>query len=718
MLVSSQSSWTGAGGALRSRGLALASSMLLWGVVGCGDQDTRSVSSSSTQTQELAGTGVVTEDTSDWYGTYLEVMAYIDDSNGDANPDPGTTKCTATVIGPYTVLTANHCGPRTHISWPYESETMVVSDWLVNPHSDSSLTFAPRWWAALNDQQIADGGRTTDWPAQHDLRVGFVPELTPEWLAYNRVFRNVPAASIDAHAPTNQQVAVGVCSGPCDDREYVDIDYTDSVQDNITGQNRDGYFNFASDGSYFTGTEGGDSGGPTLGSSSINWPASYNGKVTSHRHVLSTHQGCGSYSENCHDVPLAYNINVNLTPNQEYTVRLNQLWTRAAISDADQDGVPYQCDGDPSDPQVSTNSCPTALGTTDVDKPRGLLECKDGFVATGVKGRAGWLIDEMAVRCTPTSCLREDLSCAEEYWTDHFAGESSGGTQYTKTCTTGKVINYIRGQHTANVEVNEIAMYCYDYDALIDNGSYTGGQYLGVIGNSFGSRSDGGSPGWQTCGTDRVLVGFEARSDLEDDDVLSWITGLQPICSEPIKESAYHGSMGGELKTLKCPEGSSGVGFVAAPYSNNSDYVGLLGLLCLRDSDLGLTPSNYRLTVAHGSYYHGGNVYPAMVEKYVTFENRHGLGSSYVETKCPAGSVVTGAKFATNLNGSGNFINRFLSFKCRDTSSGSVTYQYPYVGQAGGDYAQLDCPSPSSDTVVGLNIDSGWLTDGVGVVCK
>jgi hypothetical protein len=328
------------------------------------------------------------------------------------------------------------------------------------------------------------------------------------------------------------------------------------------------------------------------------------------------------------------------------------------------------------------------------------------------------MIDKLAVRCTPTSCLREDVSCAEEYWTDHFAGESTGATAFTKTCSTGKVINYIRGQHTPGDDLFEIALYCYDYDELVDNGTYIGAQYLGIIGNVFGSRNDGISPGWQTCGTNRVLIGFEARSDFEGNQVLKRLTGLQPICSDPIKESAYHGSMGGNLKTLKCPANFSGIGFVSAPYTNDSSYIGLLGLLCMEDSEIGMTPSNYKLVVAHGSYYLNGNIYPAMVEKYTTFKGRHGLGSSYVESKCPTGSVVTGASFATNLAGDNRFINRFNYYACRDINSGATTYMYPTVGQAGGDYAWLNCPNPSSDAVVGLNLDSGWLTDGVGLVCK
>ncbi|MFP4599402.1 MAG: hypothetical protein ACLFVJ_14180 [Persicimonas sp.] len=689
---------------------------LLFGTVlllasACGETtESEVVDSTETQPKELAGTGVQTEDTSDWYGSYIEVMGYN-----------GSGRCTATIVGPYAALTAKHCGTKPQIDWPFEPTVFSVSNTLANPYADTSLKFAPRWWAALNDEQIANDGRETDWPAQHDQRVIFVPNLTPELIADNLLFRNIGAASIDAHAPTDRQIAVGVCSSniQCSIREYVDVDYTDSVEDSITDVNRDGYFNFKKDGTFFTGVEGGDSGGPTLGSAITSWPWSYDGEVASHRHVLSTHQGCSSqYSEACHTAPMANNVNISLTPNQAYTVRLNQLWARAAISDADQDGVPYECDSDPSDPASSANSCPTALGTTDIDKPRGLLQCKEGFVATGVKGRAGWMIDELAVRCTPTACLREDAACSEEYWTDHFAGESGSGTAYTRTCDAGKAINYVRGQHTAGTDLFEISLNCYDYDALVDNGTYSGGQSLGIIGNSFGSRNEGTSTGWETCGTDSFLIGFEARSDFEDDQVLKRLTGLQPICSEPIDESPYHGSMGGTLESLKCPANFSGVGFISAPYTQNSDYVGLLGLLCLRDDDIGTTPSDYKLIAAHGSYYTSGYLRPAMVEKYQYFKDEHGLGSSFVESKCPAGSVVTSARLATDLAGDGRFINRFYRFTCRDTATGSTTSVYPMVGAVGGTYATLGCPDSTADTVVGLNLDSGWLTDGVGLVCK
>ena len=657
--------------------------------------DHLAVASSS---HELAGSGILVEPTHDSAGAFPEVMSY-------------SGACTGTVVGPYAVLTAHHCPSGSAVQWPGTGASLAIASSISSPYV--SAAYWPRWWRALNTQQIQAGGRTDDWPAQHDLRVAFVPGLTPAWIAAHLRDSDVGPARIDPYAVSSSSWAVGVCSKGCGDRDFQSVQYAPSVPDNITQKNRDGYFNYA-DSWYFDDLEPGDSGGPALGGYTTYWPAA-GGAVSGPRHVVSTHQGSGGggYSDAGHNAPLAYNINVPLTPNQRYTVRLNHLWASAVISDADRDRLPLECDSDPANPVGSSNLCPSAMGSADITAPRGLLQCKAGHVATGVRGRAGWLIDELAVRCTPTSCLRAGGSCAAEYWTDPFAGESGGGGPFTRTCAAGRAISYLRGRHSSGSQLNELHLWCNDYAPLVDSGWFSGGQDLGRVGNDFGALGYGIDVPWQSCANRGVLTGFEARSNLQGNSSLFWLTGVQPICSGSIRESAFQGSTSGGFTDLACPANHIGVGFVAAAYALDPDYVGLTGLLCMDRSELGAAPSDDRLVVAHGSYHLHPAVYPAKVERYLTFKSRHGLGSSYRERKCPAGQSVRSAEMSSG----GTFISHFGGFTCA-SPAGSTTWVGVGVGTPGATSRVLSCPDPQTERAAGLRLHSGWLTDGAALMCR
>lgn len=244
------------------------------------------VEKSGVRQQELAGAGVLVEDTSIAMGQYKEVMAI-----------PG---CTASVVGPYAVLTAKHCDNHSSVYWPVSGVNFPASFAQINSYVHQP--YWPRWWNTLNNAQIAAGGRTDDWPAQHDHKVIFVPGLTPDYLAENfRLFGWKPL-QINPQGVSNSQIAIGVSSGSDTTRQFVDVEYAASVPNQITSLNRDGYFNYKKSGTYFTNVQGGDSGGPAIGSYFTPWPAAATGSIEGPRHVLSTHQGAGGghYSDAGH----------------------------------------------------------------------------------------------------------------------------------------------------------------------------------------------------------------------------------------------------------------------------------------------------------------------------------------------------------------------------------------------------------------------------------
>lgn len=425
-------------------------------------------------------------------------------------------------------------------------------------------------------------------------------------------------------------------------------------------------------------------------------------------------------NDHCNNAPLAYNINVGLTANQTYTVKLNSLWAKAAISDADGDGLPYQCDSNPASATGSTNLCISPLGSTDVHKPKGLLECDAGYFASGIRGKAGWFIDELAVRCTPVSCLRNPGdTCNDEYWTDAFSGEAPGGSSFSRTCASGDVVTRVGGRHTAGVTLNELKISCENYVNLVDNNTSAGVANLVAVGNVSGTLGHGTLVSQTACPSYGVLKGFEVRSNLENNDVLKYITGVQPVCSGKINETQFTGTHSGVTSQLSCPENYVAVGFGAAPYSLNSSLVGALGLLCMNKSSVAssIAPTDAQLIIAHGSYYLGGNVYPAMTEKYSTFKSRHGLATNYVENKCLNGASVISANIGAKLIG-GKYINHVWQFTCKNLSTGLIYIRTMGVGASGGTYATLQCPNPATPYFNGMTIDSGWLTDGVGFTCR
>lgn len=558
----------------------------------------------------------------------------------------------------------------------------------------------------------------------YDLGFAFVPALDDEWL--NEHFRLDTADDSSKHYPVDGTVpmidsrepnkpdlqrGVGLVHGgdSSNDRKWAKVRYNENSSDR----------QFEPD---IVNWDGGDSGGPTIASDKKSLPWSSE-SFEYRRRVVGSHKG--NYQGDAHDSPLGYEVlnssgNVmSLDAKEKRSARINLQWVQAVAADADLDGLPRLCDSDPEYNYFDDNLCTTTLGGGDPKEPRGLLKCIPGYKATGVKGNDGWYIDRISVRCTPTACLRNPTdSCPDEYWTEHFAGEGGGGTSYSETCSAGNVISEVRAQHDSGNMMYEFQVRCHDYDELVDNSNWTNAETLGIIGNSNGSLDKGTGTGWESCPGDEAFRGIEARSDLTGDDILSYVTGMQPICSsDNVSESDFVGAPGGWVNGRNaCPRGMIGVGFVSAPGQNDSDDLGLLGLLCMDKDDVANDKpvSNSDLLVAHGEYYNQGIIYPNITEDMDSFMGRHGLGSDISVDKCDAGERVVSAAFEYDRSGDGE-LTQLDKFECLE--DGSSNWIYPETGTESY-YTTVSCNDDSSEGAFGFVMADGWNTDGTSVLCR
>lgn len=623
-----------------------------------------------------------------------------------------TPGCTGTIIGPHAVLTARHCSATTgNINWSASSESLPFTNSVQSPYTQSN--YFPAWWRALNQDQIDAGIRTTDWPAQHDLRVLLVPGLDEDQLTEYIAANDFQPMRVDPYATSTQRYIVGMSDATF--REYARVDGFLPVTQNpwfntVACHNqpgntgncvRDGYYRL--DGS--VSTNPGDSGGPTLGVREY----SRNGTTAGgFRHVIAaTSNAAGDIA------PLSYDSNQTLTTRQKSTIRLNQLWVKSMASDADRDHLPYECDPNPA-AWSTTNLCISGFGKLNSSiEPRGLLQCKEGFAVTGIKGRQGWLIDQMAVRCTPLSCLeKRHAACttSQSYWTDHFGGETNGGTPFEKTCDVGKAITDVGARHTVNSTVHEIRPYCRDFKDSVLSQTSASAQSLGTIGNSAGARSDGTNVPWQRCPNFGYVKGFEVRSKSTGTNVMNYISGIQTVCSGEVNRSPFTGEFGGQVNNLECPKGY--VAFGVSARANYANDLGVFGLLCRPESDVvaGQYVNWSRVVVAHGSAFDQLGYYPANRKRYYTFTaQNNNLTTRY----CSNNQSLRGASFYRN----GLFKQlRYIQCENHSPSTFSTSTTWANVGTASGTAVGTYCGV--NESVTGMLLHSGWASDGVSFSCK
>lgn len=624
-------------------------------------------------------------------GRYPEVM-YIKDFRSD-----GMYNCTGTVVAPYAVLTAHHCigeNSQTQVDW-WGDVTFPVARVFRNPYLYAQ--YVPAWWTALNKAQKAvPGGRQDDWPAQHDQVILFVPNLTPEFLRDNRI---TPAAIRPTSGASNFNV-VGVGSTGGEFRDWIATKFVTAVANSITVSRRDGYLSRDLGAANFGNVDPGDSGGPSLGSFFHAWTGGTT--YESGRYIVGTTQNNGESGLS----PLAYDPGIAMTVNQKLTVRVNALWAQARMDDPDGDGLPSLCDLEPTVENISNgNRCPAAIGgpsgVLTAQLPTAQLTCKPGYLAVGLRGRSGDLIDRLAVQCRALSCFDgSSNTCAGnstyEYWTDEFGGD--GGGPFTRSCPSGKVLVGVDAKHDMfGGLIHSIAPRCATYtNALASVGAV---DYQGPL----AGHPTNGAAALRDCPAGEVLVGFQARSH-----VTNFLTGLQPICSaDPVRYRWYTGGQGGGDTALTCPTGQRAIGTVQNTHPDNA--INAFGLLCAPNGMTGASAPDSQITVVHGGFWHygAGLQAPAAAEPRTSVH----LPPNAIYHRCQGYLLGVQARHD-------GIVWSIDSMRCSEGSTAnSYTVKPVNIGNQTMGFARVQS-CPDLRPVDGLFIRSGWLTNGFALHCR
>ena len=465
-----------------------------------------------------------------------------------------TPGCTGSIVGPYAVLTAAHCPDSGGIGWGGSGQWFAIVASQINPYLQPA--YQPSWWMALNEQQkAAPGGRQDDWPAQHDHRIQFVPSLTPDVLAQNGIL----PVRLEAYERVTHFAAVGVgvlgrLPGLCPRQ----VRGRDTQHDHCkpTGwllhprheqrqlrQRRPWRFRRPNPGFYRQ----------SWGSGSSSFDVNHT--------VFGTTQNTGGDT-----APLAYNAGIPLTANQSLTVRYNALWAQARANDADSDGLPDECDPDPTVATSGSSLCPRALGgpsgSATANAPAALLRCRLGYLPVGIRGRSGDLIDQLALKCAP-DCLSGQWHWLRRYLLHRRL------RRIRRRSIRGCVPDWTgpgRLQRIGRCELSVFAgrSLCSTIEHRDSKPVHTSLPTRG--GTRYGTAFA------QACANNQAVIGVQARTSDK-----RWVTGLQAICSSAVSYTSYAGGSLGGPSSLTCPPGMLAIGTVQRPEGGS---INVFGLLC------------------------------------------------------------------------------------------------------------------------------------------
>lgn len=697
--------------------------LILVSWIGCGDP-----SPPSTQAERvrlpLTGSGVSEES-----------LLY---SFGQFGPVVRAGGCSATIVGPYTVVTARHCSPTTitldgvthSVTEQSGHPSAFANNILVNGEEVSQNPYAPDWWRTLDlAQKSQPGGRMDDWAAQHDFRVLHVPTLTPAFLASEAksgmtiTIRPWLAPS----TPITERFQVSANNGSSDTRRsYVEIEYMESQENEIVTGARDGY-GYLDETTTFSDIERGDSGGPTVGYHSYDYGS---GTIRRTRGVLlGVAQGTSAVGAG-HTAIASYDLGVDLTPNQVLTARLNYLWLQALTRDSDADLLVDECDADPTESDALNghgpqNTCPTPYGTNERDVPRAGLICPEGYVATGVRGRGDTVILELAVQCTPVAALLSgDTATPNSFWTEHFGeGNSTSETSFEHTCPDGEAFSGVFARYETTPQLlSSLQFGCADATTL-NSGSSSGTSYLPPT-----SYDD--SPSFES--SNDLCQGFVRGLDVQSTDspiaagggsraAMSWITGAQLICARNASESSFGGGTDGTYKPTSCPAGMIAVGMVAGKSNYDSDYIGLSGLLCasLQDVASGTSVSGFNTVVAHSGWRNDSSGHRHLAGVTHTFPFLFEGHSTTVETVfCDEGEYLSNVYLRYSTATPSRVVG-FSALECREYADplNSSLYTGPIPNYESAESASTTSLNCSGQGIDRASFNSGWLLDGMAVGC-
>lgn len=629
------------------------------------------------------------------------------------------------------MITAAHCtnigGVNSHLDGSFVNWQTGPGDSSMSPYSNVSvfatsttpsvIPFAPRWWRTLNQLQIIAGTTLNDWPAQHDHQIVHVPGLTAEVLAKHRVefqgYRPVVIAA-NPSVPISEQYQVSSNNSSTNSfRDFVEIEYLSANPGTITSSSRDGYFKVDDNTSLLTAVQGGDSGGPGLGESQF-W---YGGQTLTRPNqvLLSTMQNSGGDS-----APASYAVDLNLTANQQYTVRLNHLWLTAMSGDSDRDLIPAECDQNTNsaDFQLSngvSNQCPSPLGSVQQDVPRAGLICPAGYAATGIRGFADDEIRELAVQCTPLGALlTSDQTNVGRYWTDHFAGEDNAGSYFEETCASGEALHALFAYHDAGMgKVHGILPYCSDVQDS-NNGGTANLTALSLVGSS-----SKGVFSFQDC--DGPIRGFDVQSTATGFSILGEVNGMQTVCMKEFSYSDWIGSTGGGYKPQQCPPATVAVGVVSGESDQYAGKLGPFGFICQSRARIDAlnAATSWNTVVAHPSWYDGasGAVHPEGVTQSADLRYLRNHGAQLSFDVCDGGQYLGGVYLHKPPTGQQE-LRGVYALICVDAVTGSFgSVQYVNVGDSSQSIAFAGC-SQNGQAITEFAFNSGWGQDGVAVGCS
>lgn len=490
------------------RALTLASALLL----ACGEGGPETPAGVGQGAQAISANpgspaGTVTAEAVDpAAGAYRGVMRW----SYQALDGAGTAQtflCTGTVIAPYTVLTAHHCAPA--ISLPANSHKLIwyrgagAADDVVLPmgrdYGDpyavnkkyfdqrglplppglSAAThveyrpFPPAWlraaWPGDGTPEDPNTNAYNTWGRAFDMRVVFVPGLTPQFIANNGiVVPRIDAASITgslyryAAGHTLRQTVVGLANSTTA-RSYGRL----SILAPDPGGRETGSLPVDTTTPGLVNTDPGDSGGPSLGR--FFDPAGV---------AVDRPMQFGVTSSTDHMATLASLYSPALSPRQSDAARLNALWVKARMSDADGDGIPAECDTNPAAAGAHLNgaACPGPVGYPSgaalEGYPLGDLRCPDGYVTIGMRGAYDANgIRRLGARCMVAGCVTNHI--APEYcilgstWTeDFYLDPAASETAFEYTCPVGKAMFGVSGktaQINGQAELMHVKFLCEPY---------------------------------------------------------------------------------------------------------------------------------------------------------------------------------------------------------------------------------------------------------------
>jgi hypothetical protein len=596
--------------------------------------------------------------------------------------------CVGVIIGPHALLTHAACLPHpTSMVFrgpgePGGETRITVTTRLLSPYT------APAFWPVETvDEGDPAGGGAPRFPESINLQVLFVPEMTPAFLRA----RGIVPATLSANPALEEVVAVTVLAGEEPRRAWAPM----SVPEQATlppaapGARSLVRWTCARE----ICPDEAPLGGATF-------------DVSGADHVLLglarpslDHEGPSIDAGWQAMAPLAP-LDV-MTPSQLEAARVNLAWVQHAIADFDLDGVPTPCDLTPLEPGTPSSSCPQPVGGPGREVAvgvRGRLSCPPGYVATGIRGGEGDLVDRLALQCRPSGCLVAGRGRCRELWTSDFGGRR--GAAFTSTCREEEVLTGLTGSVFASTAASHSGwlgsarVACAPARRIREGGEAATEP---PVAGWWGVQPQ--VPYAARCAAGTAVVGLELRAVDR-----RFVSGLQVLCSaEPAHTTSWVGGIGGRDEAIVCPSGAVAVGTVQAPLRG---FVGLFGLVCVARSTAG-SPAEEPIVV-HGNFdADDGSSHPGRSWRLSEF--RKAAPTEVTFTRCPAGARLSGLDLHVRL-----LISSVDRMVCTDAAGREVESIAVGIGSPEGTAHEARC---GDRPVTGMVVSSSGWFEGISLAC-